>query len=543
MIVRSFLKWYEAAPAHERVEAVQMLAQAYLAGELGSDTPREAEAALTLTLDDPSLAVRRALAWALALSDRAPRHIIVALAHDHADVSALILARSPQLRDPDLIDCIRNGDRLGHLAISLREGLSAPVIAALAQKASPDAIVSLIENGSAELLPSHFEVIAERFEQVGRVREALIRRADLPAAVRQRLVSVVSGALFGFMKLTGWVEEGRASRLVGDAREAATIELAETTRDLDIYVDHLRKSGQLTPSLLLRSLLYGETALLGASLVCLAGLNPRRVASMMTARNPGPFIAAYHKAALPKATLPAFVAALEAIRELAAGGEFGTAELQRPIIERVLAACLHEDEQEMRPVLAMLRRFDAEAARAEARALTEQLKRADAALVIEAADAPVIELPLAIASAVDESLFNTSGLAANESAPSGELDLVAPPSVALDEAMAAFEAEFGALDAEEAPALADVPQDTFEQRLSQVFARMQPAPVAEPVIAVDPMPQAVAPPSPAPQVSSRLSDEMEELFAKAFAQDAAEERVLSSRPEDFAGWELRRSAA
>ena len=348
MIVRSFLKWYESAPAHERVEAVQMLVQSYLAGELGSDTPKEAEAALTLTLDDPSLAVRRALAWALAVSERAPRHIIVALAHDHADVSAPILARSPLLRDPDLVDCIRTGDRLTHLAIALREGISPPVIAALAQHASADAVAALIENGSAELLPHHFEVIAERFERVGRVREALIRRADLPASVRQRLVTVVSGALFGLMKLTGWVEEGRASRLVADTREAVTIELADDSRDLDTYVDHLRKSGQLTPSLLLRSLLCGETALLGASLVCLAGLNPRRVASMMSARNSGPFVAAYHKADLPKATLPAFVAVLEAIRERAVTGDQRGPQLQRPIIERVLAACLREDEQEMR---------------------------------------------------------------------------------------------------------------------------------------------------------------------------------------------------
>jgi len=536
VIVRSFLKWYDTAPAHERVEAVQMLAQAYLAGELGSDTPEEAEAALTLALDDAALSVRRALAWALALSDKAPHHIIVALAHDHADVSALILARAPQLRDADLIDCIRSGDRLSHLAIAMRADLSPAVTAELTARAEAEPLLALLENPAVVLCGADFERMLARHEGCGRLREALIRRADLPAAIRHRLVSHVSEALLGLMTRTGWVDKGRAARVVADARETASIDLAGASRDLDGYVEHLRASGALTPSLLLRSLLCGETALIGAALVCLAGLAPRRVAGMLAARSPGAFIAAYHKAGLPRATLPAFVAALEAIRDLGDDG-LTAPSLRRPIIRHVLAACLREDEDEMRPVLALLRRFDAEAARAEARAMTERLKEREQAVVLEAAEVPALDLaPLIEASlnertldAVAEALEMPDAVYAIAEAPETEAA-----------AMIAEAANVTADGAQESEAIASDPVNAFQQRLEQIVAGRTLFPVA-----VDAALQQAAQPG-----VPRLSEDLEALFAKAFSYDdelplplVVREDMAPAAPDAFAGWDLRRSAA
>ena len=82
VIVRSFLMWYQSASVDGRVEAVSAMAEAYLTGQLGENSTEEAEAALTLVLDDASPVVRRALAWALALSEKAPRHLLVGLAHE-----------------------------------------------------------------------------------------------------------------------------------------------------------------------------------------------------------------------------------------------------------------------------------------------------------------------------------------------------------------------------------------------------------------------------------------------------------------------------
>ena len=51
MLVKSFLAWMENAPVRERAEAVTMLAQAYLAGALGGDSPEAVQAALSGLID------------------------------------------------------------------------------------------------------------------------------------------------------------------------------------------------------------------------------------------------------------------------------------------------------------------------------------------------------------------------------------------------------------------------------------------------------------------------------------------------------------
>src|SRR5271168_3114536 len=95
MIVRQFLHWVRTAPAGERAEATGALARAYLYSDLSNEDRDAAEGAMIMLLDDASPLVRQALAEALAGSPDAPHAVIHALASDHADIAALVLARSP----------------------------------------------------------------------------------------------------------------------------------------------------------------------------------------------------------------------------------------------------------------------------------------------------------------------------------------------------------------------------------------------------------------------------------------------------------------
>lgn len=93
MIVRQLLAWARSAPPDHRAEAAAGLARAYLGGELSSAERHDAETALMAMLDDPSPAVRRTLAEALADSPEAPRPVIIALANDGGAVAEAVLAR------------------------------------------------------------------------------------------------------------------------------------------------------------------------------------------------------------------------------------------------------------------------------------------------------------------------------------------------------------------------------------------------------------------------------------------------------------------
>jgi hypothetical protein len=115
-----------------------------------------------------------------------------------------------------------------------------------------------------------------------------------------------------------------------------------------------------------------------AALAELCDLPIARVSAVVYDDDGSGFRALFDKAGFPPASYPAFRAALEAMRE--GGFDMGGAiRLKRRIVERVLTRCAEEDNGvDVRPLLTLLRRFAAEAAREEARVFCQELA-ADAA--------------------------------------------------------------------------------------------------------------------------------------------------------------------
>ena len=88
--------------------------------------------------------------------------------------------------------------------------------------------------------------------------------------------------------------------------------------------------------------------------------------------------------------MPAFRAAIEALGKGDIGDVSG-ASLSRQRVERVLTACEAENTGELDSLLAVLRRFAAEAARDEARQFSAALPAAEGAIgLAAAADMPVL---------------------------------------------------------------------------------------------------------------------------------------------------------
>jgi len=370
MIVRKFMQWAQTAPASQRADGASALARAYLYADLDAEQRNEAEQALTGLLDDPSPLVRRALAENFASAVDAPHHIVLALADDQSDISSIVLGRSPLLTDSEIIDCAAIGDVFAQSAIALRPRLSPPVAAALAEIGGREALISLAINPGADLPEFSMHRMVERFGDDGEMREALLSRQHLPAALRSDLVDATSKALFAFVTNCNWMPAERAERATREAREKANVIIAVSSeaeangpRKL---VAHLRASGQLTPGLVLRALLSGNMSLFEASLCELSGLPMTRVQGLVQDSMSAGFAALYRKAGLPEKLLPAFRAALDAM--FVCGHDYpGTARLSRQMVERVLTACESSQSAFADKLFAVLRRFEAEAAREEAR--------------------------------------------------------------------------------------------------------------------------------------------------------------------------------
>lgn len=385
MIVRQFLHWVRTAPASERADATSALARAYLHSELSTDDLAAAEGAMIMLLDDPSPLVRRALAEALAGSEKAPPAIMHSLAADQPEVAAIVLARSPLFLDADLVDAAARGESNLQVAIARRPIVPCAVSAAIAEVGCAEACLVLVENRRAEFVAFSLDRIVARFGHLSAIRNAMLDREDLPSSTRQALVAKLSEMLADFVTARVWLSEERARSITKEACEKATISLAAVSPDNEVrpLVRHLRESGQLTAGLLLRALLCGNIALFEEALVELSDLSATRVAGIVHDRWGGGFRALYDRAGLPESTYPAFREAVDAMREEGFQGrsEAGS-HLKRRIIERVLTRCETNVLGDIEPLLTLLRRFAAEAAREEARAFCDELV-ADSAIAIE----------------------------------------------------------------------------------------------------------------------------------------------------------------
>lgn len=378
-IVRRFLAWTRRVEAGGRADAASALARAYLHSPLDAQAREEAELGMAALLDDPSILVRRALAEALAGSRDAPHAIILGLAGDHSEVASVVLARSPVLGDAELVDCAAIGDAAAQCAVAQRAPLGAGVCAALAEVGGLAAAIALAGNAEAHVSDAALRRLMQRFGDDAEFCETLLLRPDLPAGARCDLVAAAAKRLARFACECAWLSPDKAERVAQEAQEQGVVAIASAcdVADLAALVRRLRAGGGLTVALLMRSLLCADAELFAAALVDLTALGPERVASFLRDPNGRGFASAYARSGLPAHLLPAFRAALAALRETRAPR---SDEISRTLLARVIAACERPGAPDLAKMAALLRRLESEAARREAREFAREAANASVRL-------------------------------------------------------------------------------------------------------------------------------------------------------------------
>ncbi|PLX37104.1 MAG: hypothetical protein C0606_11385 [Hyphomicrobiales bacterium] len=394
MIVREWLRRIEGASVDTRVEAVCGLAEVWLKQDLEPMDRDDVEAALTLALDDPAVRVRAALAEALVRSPLAPRHVMLTLANDQPEIAAIVLQRSPVLRDRELVDIIAIGDTPCQSAVAARPYVSPALAAALAEVGSAEAVSVLADNPGAEIGHAAMMRLTERHGGDARLRSILLARPDLPVSIRQMLIAQLGSQLGAFAVDRFSLGSERADRCVRDACDKATVTLAAEVieTDMDVLVAHLRSRGQLTTALLLRALCTGNMRFVETAMAQLSGVPVARVFAIMADGRVSVQKALFGKAGLPKAAIEVFALVMAVYREMALDGEAGdTPRFSRRMIERVLTRYEHLAPANADKLLVLLRRFASEAARDAAR---ERLDMAREELRIERTAALYLESAL-----------------------------------------------------------------------------------------------------------------------------------------------------
>ncbi len=371
MVIKEFLRWIGTAPVEQRADATGALARAWLHSKLDDEELGAAEAALTVMLDDPNPTVREAMALVFASEVTAPQHIVLSLAHDVHMVSVPILQGSPVLLESELVDLVATGDMMTQCAIAARRLPSAAVSAAIAEVGEQRACTVLIRNINAKATKNSLLRIAERFGDDPEIREGLLSQPGIPIEVRQLIVHKMSEELANLPALQFEALGGKGQHFAGEAKDRITIQLAAHATDIEIeaLVEHLRQSGQLTTTLLLRALCSGNLFFIEVALASLSGLPALKVQAVLSHGSTGAVMAVLKKAALPESSYQAFGLAVEVFREVDVEDFEPTAnpEFARRLISGVLARLRGSGEGAHNQLLGLLRRFEAEAARDAAR--------------------------------------------------------------------------------------------------------------------------------------------------------------------------------
>jgi uncharacterized protein (DUF2336 family) len=372
MNAQQFLTWMVEAPAPRRAQAARALARACLYRQMDLATRVDAEAALTVLLDDPAPRVRQALADVFTHSGDAPRHIILSLAADHMDVAEIVLANSPVFIDAELVKLASTMEARGQIAIAGRLWLSPTVSAAMAQICCVAACRVLVANMGAEIPVFSLRRMAERHGGDADLRDALLARPDTPAGVRQILIDKLSQTLGDLAVMHSWMARDRAQLVTREACDKATVAMAAELDGAQLFdlVDQLHQSRQLSVALLLRAVCNGNLDLLITALSVLADHPAHRVNYLVRGARLAGLKAVYLGTGLPQAAFAAIAAAVEVLREFAGRSE-PPGNIAQNIIDWLLAKYQGRADPDLDHLLVLLRRLASEITRDAARAAVD----------------------------------------------------------------------------------------------------------------------------------------------------------------------------
>jgi len=383
MVVDRFFPWVRDASVEQRLSVVAPMVRAYLEAE-GRDDDREiCAAALTVLAADPDVAVRVALAERLVETDDAPRHLLLDLLWDVPAVAEVVARHGEALIEAELIEAAVSGAPEVVFALASRRRVGPALAAALAETVDRRGAVRLVAAAGVDLTVATQLRLVDRFGEFADLREAFAARPYVPVTVRHRILEKLAETMGNLVVLDRPGAEERGRALTRDAKDRATVALAAGAGDaeLTVLVEHLRGSGQLTTRLVLRAACVGALRFVEEAIALLARVPARRVCALVADGREAAFRALYVRAGLPERAFPAFSAALQIHRELLeeTGGWDGRpgdrARFARRLVERVLTRVDLPSRRDDDDLVALLRRFSADAARDQARAVVAERTR------------------------------------------------------------------------------------------------------------------------------------------------------------------------
>ncbi|GAB4130716.1 MAG: DUF2336 domain-containing protein [Rhodothalassiaceae bacterium] len=333
------LKLLAEPSAENRAEAARKVGSYYTATSPKGKEREIAEDIFRALARDAETRVRKALSETLRENPEIPRDVAKTLASDVNEVALPMIEFSRVLGDVDLLEIIGSSDEERQLAVARRSEVSETISDALAEAGSEKVVSTLVSNEGARIREATFERVLDRFPASDAVKTPLVQRSQLPLAVAERLVTMVSETLRNHLVTHHELSPAIASDLLLESRERATVSLlspATKTTDVMDLVDQLHRNARLTPTLIIRALCMGDMTFFEAALAKRADIPVANAWKLVHDKGNLGLERLFEKARMPKAFLRVARIGANIAEEMQATGGDDRDLFRKVMIERVL---------------------------------------------------------------------------------------------------------------------------------------------------------------------------------------------------------------
>ena len=271
--------------------------------------------------------IRRCLAESLAGAEWAPPALITLLALDDIEIARPIIARSPLLRDADLLKILVEATLEHHIEVARRPNLGSTVADAVIDAAEPATMTALAANRTAEISEDGLRRLVEQSRRVAALRAPLTRHPRLNDALARELYAWVGQALRQAISERFRVDDAAMTQAIdvaviaaGPKRTPSVVvdepNVAEREEMERRLVAKLQSAGQLRAGFLIRAIREKRLSLFEHGLAALAGFTVTQVRSGIMRPSPDALCLACNAVGIDRAVFPAV---LDEVRKLTDG--------------------------------------------------------------------------------------------------------------------------------------------------------------------------------------------------------------------------------
>ena len=268
--------------------------------------------------------IRKALSDSLAAAEWAPPALIAMLALDEIEIARPVIARSPLLKDQDLLRVLVEATIEHQIEVARRPHISGRVADAIIDRGEPASLTALAGNKTAEVSEDALGRLIEQSRRVAALRAPLTRHPRLNDVLATQLYQWVGQSLREAIGERFRVDESKLAEavdsIVRPAPPAGAEPLGIDTADVidpeemeRRLVAKLQSAGQLRAGFLIRAVREKRLSLFEHGIATLGGFPISQIRAAIVRPSPDALFLACAAVGIDRAVFPAV---LDEIRKL-----------------------------------------------------------------------------------------------------------------------------------------------------------------------------------------------------------------------------------